>query len=107
MKSYTTFPLPVTRVLYVITSVLLLFMMASCGNGLSGETYIEENGKDGIEFKSDKAYVTLMGSTIEAAYSIDDDKIKVEARGQTFILTKHDDGTITGLPMAGTLKKKE
>lgn len=86
----------------------LTLILSSCGDGLSGEKYVEEAGKDGIEFKSgDKAYVTIIGRTIEAEYSVDDDKILVKVNGQNMVLDRHEDGTITGLPMSGTLKRKE
>lgn len=102
-----------TKLLALSTAVLLglTLTLSGCGNGLSGEKYVDEGGKDGIEFKSgNKAYVTEMGQIIEVDYEeVDDDKIKLDTHGEsgTVVLTRHDDGTITGLPMSGTLKKKD
>ena len=110
MKAFTNHQFIRTRLLYSSIAVLLglTLTLSGCGGGLSGEKYAEEGGKDGIEFKSgDKAYITMMGHTIEAEYSVDDEKILIKANGQSLVLTRHEDGTITGLPMVGTLKKKE
>lgn len=103
-RSVPTTPLSLSAtVLFGLTLTL-----SGCGDDLAGSKYVEENGKEGIEFKSDdKAYLTIMGSTVEAEYSVDDDKIIVRAGGQGMVLTRADDGTITGLPMSGKLKKKE
>lgn len=82
--------------------------VSGCGDGLSGNRYTEENGKDGIEFKSgNKAHVTVMGQTIEADYSVDGNKITLDTKGEAgkLVVTRERDGTITGLPMCGPLKK--
>jgi hypothetical protein len=82
--------------------------VSGCGDGLSGSKYTEENGKDGIEFRSgNKAHVTVMGQTIEADYRVEGDKITLDTKGEAgkLVVTREKDGTITGLPMCGPLKK--
>ncbi len=109
MSQVTIFQSISGRLLAGSSAVLLGFTLtlSGCGDSLAGKKYVEESGNDGIEFKSgNKAYVTLMGHTIEAEYSTDGDKVLIKANGQNLVLTRTGDGTLTGLPMAGPLRKK-
>ena len=101
MKSYT-------RGLNLSALTILCVALTGCGDGLKGTTYLEDGSKDGIEFKSgNKADITIMGQTVEADYAIDGDKINLNTHGAmgTIVVTHGSDGTITGLPGCGPLKK--
>jgi hypothetical protein len=92
-----------------LAMTLFCLAVTGCGDGLSGSKYTEKDSKDGIEFKSGhKAYVTVMGSTVEATYAVDGDKITLDGGGQIgkLVVTRAPDGTITGLPMTGPLHRQ-
>lgn len=100
-----TRPNPLPR----LAALLLALVLTGCGDGLSGSTYTEDNSKDGIEFKSaSKANLTIMGTSVEADYAVEGDKITLDTHGPAgkLVVTREKDGTITGLPMTGALKKR-
>lgn len=65
-------------------------------------------GAMSVEFKGDnKAYITLMGTTIASDYSVDGDKITFKnVNGSDLVMTAEKDGSISG-PMGLSLKKKD
>jgi hypothetical protein len=91
-----------------LAALLICLTLSGCGDGLSGNKYVEDGGNNAIEFKpGHKAYITAMGQTQEVTYSVDGDKITLTPDGQSnIVLTRGSDGAITGLPMCGPLKKQ-
>ena len=88
-------------------SVTIMFF-ASCGDGLKG-SYV---GK-GVPFKELKfsssgkvELTTVMGTTTEATYEVDGDKVKISAAGQTQIFTKDKNGCLDGGGMIGKFCKE-
>lgn len=92
---------------YAKTLPVLIFVLflTACGGGVSG-TYGNELMT--VKFESDKAYVTLMnGITTEADYKTDGDRIILEnGKGSNLVLTRNDDGSLSGGP-GGHLKKQD
>ena len=80
-----------------------LSLMPGCASRLSG-TYENDNGAISVEFKSGKAYVTMLAGTMEVDYQVKQDKIILTNHGGNVVLTRHEDGTLEG-PM-GRMKRK-
>ena len=81
--------------------------LPGCGDSVEGK-YQDESGNVSIEFKDGKAYTGMMGVTTEVDYELKDDKIILKKKGETenLVLTRNKDGTLSGLPFSGPLKKK-
>jgi uncharacterized lipoprotein YehR (DUF1307 family) len=88
--------------------VLTAIVLTGCGKSMSG-TYANDMMQ--VEFKSgSKAYLTMKmsGSTVEASYSVDGDKITLKNQAGNIVFTQNSDGTLGGGPaanFAGPLKK--
>ena len=82
------------------TLIALLVVVAASLNGcgdVSG-TYQAEDKSDTIEFKGDRAYVTISPApTIAGDYEIDGDKVIIRVNGQSMVFT-HRDSTLDGGP---------
>ena len=81
----------------------LSLLPTGCASRLTG-TYQNDNGAISVEFKSNKAYVTMLEGTMEVDYQVKRDKIILSNHGGNVVLTRHDDGTLEG-PM-GRMKRK-
>jgi hypothetical protein len=85
--------------------------MTGCGRSLDG-TYsgTSQNGITNIsaDFKPDgTVLVSTMGSTMQATYKIDGDKVTLTGNGQNQVMTLASDGSLsTGGPMGIVLRKK-
>lgn len=78
-------------------------LLAACGQNLNG-VYKDELGLQKYEFQGNgTVYVSTMGVTREAAYTVEDKKVKITKDGDTLIYDLNDDGTIKG-PLGMTLK---
>lgn len=81
----------------------LLGLLTACGNKLDG-VYKDDLGLQKYEFQSDgTVYVSTMGVTREAAYVVEDKKVKITRDGETTIYDLHEDGSIKG-PLGMALK---
>lgn len=81
----------------------LLGLLTACGNKLDG-VYKDDLGLQKYEFQGDgTVYVSTMGVTREAAYVLEDKKVKITSDGETTIYDLNEDGTIKG-PLGMTLK---
>lgn len=80
--------------------------LTACGKSLDGK-YKDQLGIQTYEFKSDgKVYMSTMGITQEAKYTVEDGKVKIQqADGGSIIFDLKDDGTIAG-PLGMELKKE-
>ena len=82
----------------------LCLILAGCGSRLSGK-YQVPNGMISVEFSSRKAYLTVLGETVECEYELKDDKIVIRVRGESLVMTRNQDGSIEG-PMGRLTKAK-
>ena len=81
----------------------LVGLLAACGNNLEG-VYKDDLGLQKYEFQGNgTVYVSTMGVTREAAYVVEDKKVKITADGDTIIYDLNEDGTIKG-PLGMTLR---
>jgi len=81
----------------------LACLLAACGQNLNG-VYKDDLGLQKYEFQGNgTVYVSTMGVTREAAYTVEDKKVKITKDGDTLIYDLNDDGTIKG-PLGMTLK---
>ncbi len=71
------------------------------------ETTGPGEGAASVEFRSgNKAYLTIMGTTVQSEYTVDGDKVTFKnVNGTDLVMTEEKDGSLTG-PMGMTLKKK-
>lgn len=87
------------KLIKIATALCILLLFFGCfGNSLSG-TYIgQENAfLEKITFTSkNKVELTFFGSTTEATYSIEGEKVKINNAGENQILTITDDGCLDG-----------
>lgn len=84
--------------------VLACFALTGCG-GMSG-TYEAKNDEGKIEFKGDRAYISISPApTMVGEYEIDGDKVIVKVNDQSMVLTRHGD-TLEGGPFGMTFVKK-
>jgi hypothetical protein len=97
---------PSARSGIALATLLICLGISGCGDGLSGNKYADDGGDAAVEFKSGhKAYLTIVGQTQEMTYSVDGDKITLAAGQGNIVLTRGSDGSLTGLPGVGPLKK--
>jgi hypothetical protein len=90
----------------VALALVGLFLLA-CGDSMSGK-YEDDSGVLSVEFKSGKAYVTMIGTTTETDYEVNGDKdvFKNSPNSGNTVMTIQKDGSLSG-PMGVTLKKKK
>src|SRR5688572_33254667 len=84
------------RVLCVAAVALAIF---ACGDSLSGkyEATGEAAGAASVEFKGDKAYVTIVGMTTETEYEVNGDKVvfkRGKDAGENLVMTREKDGSL-------------
>jgi hypothetical protein len=83
----------------------LVGLLAACGNNLEG-VYKDDLGLQKYEFQGNgTVYVSTMGVTREAAYVVEDNKVKITTDGDTIIYDLNEDGTIKG-PLGMTLRQE-
>lgn len=81
----------------------LACLLAACGQNLNG-VYKDDLGLQKYEFQGNgTVYVSTMGVTREAVYTVEDKKVKITKDGDTLIYDLNEDGTIKG-PLGMTLK---
>lgn len=81
----------------------LVGLLVACGQNLEG-VYKDDLGLQKYEFQGNgTVYVSTMGVTREAAYEVEDKKVKITKDGETTIYDLNEDGTIKG-PLGMTLK---
>ena len=94
-------------------AVLLLtvsFAVSACGGAAPSTLeglYANSNGQSTVEFRGDKAFVTLVGMATDGIpYEVKGDTITVHAGGMAgdLVLTRNSDGTLQG-PF-GIMRKK-
>jgi hypothetical protein len=83
--------------------VALCLVAVACAPRITG-TYADDTGAILVEFKSGKAYVTMLAGTLEVDYQVRQDKIILTNHGGNIVLTRHEDGTLEG-PL-GKMKRK-
>jgi len=97
------------RALSALLGACACFALFGCSH-LSGkyESTGPGAGVASLEFRNgSKAYMTVLGNTVETEYTVDGDKITLKnVNGENMVLTEQKDGTLSG-PMGMTLKKKE
>lgn len=77
--------------------------LAACGSHMKGK-YATANGMMSVEFKGDKAYVTLpMAGTQQMPFEQDGDRVILKNADGNLVLTRNSDGSLAS-PM-GDLKK--
>ena len=83
----------------------LVGLLAACGNNMEG-VYKDDLGLQKYEFQGNgTVYVSTMGVTREAAYVVEDNKVKITTDGDTIIYDLNEDGTIKG-PLGMTLRQE-
>ena len=92
----------------LITIGLLLLLLACEHDGLRG-TYVGQKGSflEKMTFISNnKVELTFFGSTTEATYTKEDNKVKINNAGENQIFTISDDGCLHGGGFIGTYCKE-
>lgn len=91
------------NILRTCVALVLAGLLAACGQNLDG-VYKDDLGLQKYEFQGDgTVYVSTMGVTREAAYKVEDNKVKITQDGETIIYDLNEDGTIKG-PLGMTLR---
>jgi hypothetical protein len=97
----------------VIRAIRLTLLLAAMTVPLSGcHKSLEGNYRDDgsiffIEFKpGGKALVKIAGDTQEATFTVEGNKVILKSATGTITLTINDDGSLSGAPSLGTLKKR-
>jgi hypothetical protein len=92
------------RSLFLVSTIAIVSIIGvACAPGVQGR-YENDNGSIAVEFKSGKAYVTMLAGTLEVDYEVKRDKVILSNHGGNVVLNRHEDGTLDG-PM-GTMKRK-
>jgi outer membrane lipopolysaccharide assembly protein LptE/RlpB len=92
--------------------LMIVAFLTGCGSKLSGTYNIDKNG--GAPFKSlnftsgskVELTVAMTGSTTEASYVVEGEKLKISAGGKTQIFTIEKDGSINGGELIGRFVKQ-
>ena len=86
--------------------MLLVASLALVGCGGMSGTYEAKNNEGKIEFKGDRAYVSITPApTMVGEYEVDGDKVIVKVNEQSMVLTRRGD-TLEGGPFGMTFVKK-
>jgi len=99
----------VSRNLTLASFALTSLLLWGCGGGGMSGKY--SNQAMQLEFKGSKAYITMRttGTTTEAGYEVDGDKVTIHNQAGNLVLTRNTDGTLSGAPgqqLFGPLKKE-
>jgi hypothetical protein len=63
-------------------------LLAACGNDLSG-TYADDGNMTAYEFHADgRATISVLGTTVNADYTLDDDKVLITSAQGTVVLRR-------------------
>jgi outer membrane lipopolysaccharide assembly protein LptE/RlpB len=82
------------RRLSLISAVALA--VAACGSHMKGK-YASSNGMMSVEFRGDKAYVTVpMAGTQQMDFEQDGDRVILKNEGGNLVLTRNSDGSLSG-----------
>jgi outer membrane lipopolysaccharide assembly protein LptE/RlpB len=89
-----------------LLTLAVLFVLAACGSKLEG-TYTDQMGVASYTFTSDgKVISETMGMKFEQKYELDGKQIKIVMPTGAMVMTLNEDGSIDGLGMKLTKKKK-
>ena len=67
------------------------YLISACGNGVSG-TYADDGNVTAYEFHGNgRATISVLGTTVAAEYTIDDDKVLVTSPQGTVVLRRNGD----------------
>ena len=83
--------------------IAMALTATTCASGLTG-TYESDGGAISLEFKSGKAYVTMLTGTVELDYQVKSDKVILTNHGGNVVLVRHEDGTLEGT--MGRMRRK-
>lgn len=68
----------------------LLAVFTACAEGMSG-TWADASGVTTYEFHPDgRARITVLGASVPAEYTLDDDKVTISSPQGTVVLTRRD-----------------
>jgi hypothetical protein len=83
------------------------FILGACGAGLSG-TYTNPTGLVTLDLRSGgKASLTMMGENERCTYEADGKNLTLTCGGNKTVWGIHDDGSLTGPGIVGTLAKRK
>ena len=83
------------------------FVLGACGAGLSG-TYTNPTGLVTLDLRSGgKASLTMMGQNEQCTYNADGKNLTLTCGGNKTVWGIHDDGSLTGPGIVGTLAKRK
>jgi hypothetical protein len=91
------------RRFFCCAGVGLALTAVGCGSRLTG-TYENDSGAISLEFRSGKAYVTMLAGTVELDYQVQRDKVILTNHGGNVVLVRHEDGTLEGT--MGRMRRK-
>lgn len=96
-----------TKLFFISFALVCMVVISGCSGSLSG-TYVPDDGHgffDKLEFISgNKVDIYTMGTTVEASYKIDGNKIVLGIGGQ--VLTIDENGCLDGGKMIGKYCKE-
>jgi hypothetical protein len=97
----------ITRALVLAVALAITGIATpGCHKSLDGN-YRDDASIFFVEFKPDgKALLKLAGDTREANYTLDGNKVTITSANGTIVLTINGDGSLSGDPTLGTLKKR-
>src|SRR5437773_5031638 len=93
---FANFPLPsacVAMAAFIRGALpaVLAAALCACGNKPEG-TYQSANGTLSVEFKSGRAYVTMLpASALEVAYEVEGDRVTLNVSGEKLVFIRHND----------------
>jgi hypothetical protein len=85
--------------------LILVFILTSCGDELSGNKYSDKLGLMTMEFKGSKVTFGAMGTEIEMDYKVEANKLKVTVMGVTQIYEIKDGKILTPIGQLYKLEK--
>jgi hypothetical protein len=73
---------------WMLTAISSAFLVSACGNSVSG-TYADDGNVTAYEFHGDgRATISVLGTSVAAEYTIDDDRILVTSAQGTVVLKR-------------------
>lgn len=76
---------------WMLTAISSAFLISACGNSVSG-TYADDGNVTAYEFHGDgRATISVLGTSVAAEYTIDDDKVLVTSPQGTVVLRRNGD----------------
>jgi hypothetical protein len=96
-----------SRIILGIVITFGTFFLGGCGAGLSG-TYTNPTGLVTLDLRSGgKASLTMMGENEQCTYAADGKSLTLTCGGNKTVWGIHDDGSLTGPGIVGTLAKRK